>query len=582
MANKTIRFKAGVIKDETELGAQPYWSNADRIRFVRGLPQKIGGWEAYTAEVLNGVCRGMFAWRDSSSVRRIALGTHKRLYVEEGTALFDITPIRATSSDQLNCFTTVSGSPVVTVTDSSHGAAAGDGVIVAQAAAVGGITPVGAYEIEAVVDANTYLIRHSSAATSSATGGGANTDIQYQISVGRRNGIEGSGYGVGGYGSGTYNTARSSSLILPPRVWSLDRFNANLLACPRNGSIYEWTLNTATPAAVLANAPTNNIGMFVTDELHVVALGAGGAFMTLEWCSQNANTVWTPGVTNTAGVRTLTGGNKILQGMRMRGTNLILCDGSVWTMTFIGGLDVFGFTQQGAGAEGGLSQKCGVVVDGVAYWMGAADFYMFDGVIRPMPRRNDIKQFVYESLEVSQIDKVHACYMSKYREIWFFYPVGQEISRYVKFNLDERCWDPGGLVRTAMIDAGIFPYPVMTDDDGNIWNHEIGFDAGGAAMNDFIKSSPIEISDGNHLMEILHVLPDIKDLSGEIYTKLYTREYAQAAETASEAYPIDSAIEIVDTHESGRQVAIEFGSSQTGADWRLGPVKVDVQPLGQN
>ena len=53
------------------------------------------------------------------------MGTNRKLYILEGSGLYDVTPIRDTES-LTDPFTTVSGSPIVTVTDASHGAVVGD------------------------------------------------------------------------------------------------------------------------------------------------------------------------------------------------------------------------------------------------------------------------------------------------------------------------------------------------------------------------------------------------------------------------------------------------------------------------
>lgn len=67
--------------------------------------------------------------------------------------------------------TTINTKKVI-VTATAHGLQVGDIVILSGAAAVGGITPTGEYQIAAVTT-NTYTINHTSAATSTATGGGA-------------------------------------------------------------------------------------------------------------------------------------------------------------------------------------------------------------------------------------------------------------------------------------------------------------------------------------------------------------------------------------------------------------------------
>jgi hypothetical protein len=40
-----INFEPGVWKDDSPLKAQGYYIDADKIRFVNGLPETIYGWE---------------------------------------------------------------------------------------------------------------------------------------------------------------------------------------------------------------------------------------------------------------------------------------------------------------------------------------------------------------------------------------------------------------------------------------------------------------------------------------------------------------------------------------------------------
>ena len=51
MPLQTLAIQQGVIKDISEYTVSqvgPYWVDSDKIRFVDGLPQKIGGWEKIT------------------------------------------------------------------------------------------------------------------------------------------------------------------------------------------------------------------------------------------------------------------------------------------------------------------------------------------------------------------------------------------------------------------------------------------------------------------------------------------------------------------------------------------------------
>ena len=440
---KEISFRGGVAKDNSELAARPRWTDSDRIRFRHGLPEKIGGWQKYISTGFDGICRGMLSWLAADSIPRLCLGTHKRLYVVEGDNYHTITPIRDSGTLATNPFAATINSTSITVTHTLHGVAVDDYVTFAGATIFAGVTIDGEYQVTQVTDANTYVISHSVSATATAVGGGAAVTYEYPLGVGLVDGGRGYGWGVGGYGSGTYGTAAATGIVFPPRVWSIWQWGQYIVACPINGDIYQWTLDTGVPAAVLANAPTSNKGIFVTDEKHLVALGAGGSPMKVEWCDQDDNTVWTPSDQNTAGGRTLVGGAEILFGIPARGSNLIFTDSSVWTMTFIGGLDVFGFRQVAAGASGIIGPHAAASAGGFVYWMGRSDFWVFDGAVREVPGSDEVRQYVFDNLSLDQAAKVFCFINSKFSEVWWVYPDGTENNRYVKYNWRERLWDLG-------------------------------------------------------------------------------------------------------------------------------------------
>jgi hypothetical protein len=128
MPLQKLQFKPGLNRDQTNYTNEGGWNECDKIRFRSGYPQKIGGWLRYGTFVVAGICRQVFNWITTASDNYLALGTSKKLYIEAGQILNDITPIRATFTTPAtdNCFTTVNGSKTVTVTINSHGALDGD------------------------------------------------------------------------------------------------------------------------------------------------------------------------------------------------------------------------------------------------------------------------------------------------------------------------------------------------------------------------------------------------------------------------------------------------------------------------
>lgn len=236
-----IPTNPGVYTDDTPLEAEGYFIDTDKVRFVRGLPQSFAGWELVTATSLNGICRGIHAWVDLDFVKWAAFGTHTNLYALTDAVVYDITPI--TSRAQLtNPFSTTLGSTSVTVDHTAHGRAIGDAVSFSGASAVGGLTISGSYRV-VTASTNSYTITASSAATSTAGPGGGTVTYTYFLAVGLADSIGARGYSVGRYSVGTYSTVNTGDVFC--RTWSMDHFGPNVIACPRNGKIYEWHPSTS-------------------------------------------------------------------------------------------------------------------------------------------------------------------------------------------------------------------------------------------------------------------------------------------------------------------------------------------------
>ena len=89
-------FKPGINRDQTNYASEGGWYECDKVRFRSGFPEKIGGWLKYNQTEFLGVCRSLFNWVTSDGNNLLSLGTNKKVYVESGTFLFDITPTRLT------------------------------------------------------------------------------------------------------------------------------------------------------------------------------------------------------------------------------------------------------------------------------------------------------------------------------------------------------------------------------------------------------------------------------------------------------------------------------------------------------
>ena len=139
MPLQKLQFKPGVDRENTRYAAEGGWYETNKVRFRRGMPQKIGGWVRLSNQFFLGICRSMLNWVTLQGHNLVTVGPNLKYYIERGGAYYDITPIRATVT-LTDPFTTFLGSAVVRVDDLAHGALEGDFVTFSGATAVGGLT----------------------------------------------------------------------------------------------------------------------------------------------------------------------------------------------------------------------------------------------------------------------------------------------------------------------------------------------------------------------------------------------------------------------------------------------------------
>ena len=121
-----IQFRPGVNRETTSYGDENGWFNSDLIRFRKGRPEKMGGWERLSSNTINGTGRSLHVWAALDGSKFMGLGTESKVYIEEGGGYYDITPIRSTATLGANPLKTgTAGTAVVTVTAAAHGAVQG-------------------------------------------------------------------------------------------------------------------------------------------------------------------------------------------------------------------------------------------------------------------------------------------------------------------------------------------------------------------------------------------------------------------------------------------------------------------------
>jgi len=628
MALQKYIFNPGINKEGTDYSAEGGWFDSNLVRFRKGLPEKIGGWQKYIETSYEGTGRKLHGWVDLDGTKLLGLGTRFKLYIQEGTTYNDVTPIRSTTSAGDVTFAATNGSSTITITDASHGAVDGDFVTFSGAATLGGNVTAEVlnqeYQIQAVPTINTYTIiakdTDGNAVTANASdsgNGGSSVVGTYQINSGLDVFVDGTGWGVGTWGFGAWGSTSALTDANQLRLWSMDNFGEDLISNPRAGSIYYWDktngLNTrAVALSSLAGAnlaPTKGLQVLVSDiDRHVLVLGAdpinaagtartGSIDPLLIAFSDQENAVeWEPLATNTAGSLRCSAGSEIIGGIRARQETLIWTDVALYSLQFIGPPNTFGLVLLNEGVSL-IGPNAAINSPNGIFWMDKKGFYMYNGSVQPVPCT--VHAFVFDNLNEGQAFQVFGFVNKQFDEVGWFYCSGENtvIDKYVTYNYVENTWSIGELSRTAWLDEGLVSFPRAagkSSDTPYLYSHETGFDDDGSPMNNvFIESADFDIGDGEQFQFIRRFIPDVKftgDSSGtqKINLVLKARNYPGDTLTTDQTSSFTSSTTKVDTRARGRQAAVRFESDddaetvdRLGVGFRIGATRLDVQPNGR-
>jgi len=612
-----LTFRPGINREITSFANEGGWWDCDKIRFRNGYPETIGGWTSFTSSSLNGVARSLLPFVDLTGKEYVAAGTGSKYYVVNGGVPSDITPIRETTAAGDITVSATTGSSVVTVSDTGHGATAGAYVTFSGLTALGGdITALilnAEHVVVSVVNANVYTIDVTTLATAGDTGnGGASGVGAYQINPGTNSAVFGTGWGTGPWSRGTWGSSFSSgSATSALQIWSQDTFGEDLLFNNRGGNIYLWDATNPSDRAVALedlagaqSAPTVASRVLVSErDRHTIAFGCDPELdpgvqdpLIIRFANQESYTEWRTLETTTAGELRISQGTKIVTAVQTKQQILVLTDVSAHAMQYIGAPLTFGLTELSANISV-AGPNVAVPAGDVVYWMGRNEFYSYAGQV--MQVDCTVKDYVFSDINRQQIEKIVGGHNAAFGEVWWFYPSAssEENNRYVVYNYMQDVWYYGALNRSAWVDRGVFPYPLAVDSSGNMYTHEFGISDGSenppTGIGAFIQSSPMDMGDGDKYMFGRRLIPDITfrsstgspsatftiqalNFPGGLPFGDYPTDGMRTSTVPVEQYTRQTFVRI-----RGRAMSIRVESDETNTSWRLGIPRLELRTDGR-
>ena len=627
-----LQFNPGVNREVTAYTNEGGWFDSDNVRFQKGYPEKIGGWQKRGIDNYLGTCRALHPWVTLNRDQFIGVGTTVKYYIDRGGAYNDITPIRLQTSAGAVTFARAQvGSAVLVVTNSNHGALAGDFVTFTGAATLGANITAAVlnqeYKIDLVVNANSYNISAKAAgslinktpvlvlaANGDSGNGGGSVVGNYQINIGLDTVVRSSGWGAGTWSRGTWGSASTDAIVSNTlRLWSNDNFGEDLLINVRDGGLFYWDATNGlgtravniTTLSSLPKIPTVAKQVLVSDrDRHVIAFGCDPEStpgvqdpLTIRFSSQESVTDWETRADNTAGELRLGSGSEIVTAIETRQQILVMTDTTLYAMQYLGPPFTFGVTAISENITI-AGPNAAIAVDDNVFWMGRSEFYVYSGAVQRLPCM--VRDYVFSDLNENQLEKINVALNTEHSEVWWFYPSAdsEEVNKYVVYNYLEQVWYYGSFGRTAWVDRGIFDFPIAANNDGFLYEHELGFDDGttnpASAIDAFIQSSPIDIGDGEQFMLIRKMIPDVdfKNSTAILPETNITLDVKNApdgtySQSQTDAFvstsvaSVDSRTEQLDFRLRGRQMRFKISSDDLEVTWRLGSPRIDIRPDGR-
>ena len=334
------------------------------------------------------------------------------------------------------------------------------------------------------------------------------------------------------------------------------------------------------------------------NDRHLIAMGGNefgttaspsGTYnpMTVRWSDQEDYTNWVPSVSSTSGEVQIADGTRIVAGVRSRNAVNIWTDNALWLQTFVGPPFTFKFAQMGSNC-GLIAPHAAVDYDGRTAWMGFDNFYVFDGQVRTLDCT--VRRYIFDRLNESQRDKIFAGINSEFKEIVWLYPStdSNECDSYVIWSPDENYWTYGSGIFTTFADKGTYDNTITTGVSAagnNLYNNEPDniFTANGEAITSFLESADFDIQDGNELMFIDRIIPDLDINDGVIKFSIKTKNFPDQPDTdlvEKGPFSIAKNTSKVDLRARGRQGRVRVSCASLNTKWQWGSIRMSMQPDG--
>lgn len=372
-------------------------------------------------------------------------------------------------------------------------------------------------------------------------------------------------------------------------VVSLDNWGEFLMACYEGGPVYVWQPSLGGDATNIATAPQENSFIFVAiQQQMLVCCGtideATSDFdpMLIRWSDVGDYTQFTPDVTNQAGSFRLPIGSKIAAALTIPGQNLVWTDTTLYSMSYIQFPLVWGFQP--------LGNNCGAVgphamglLAGTPFWMSQNQFFVLTSE-GPQQIECPVWDSVFLNADPAQVQNVTCETDAYYGEVgWTVPQIGGGLVT-ARLQVKSGAWTVSDYHNhTAWVDQNVFGPPIGGHTDATVDQHDLGYDANGAAAPWSITSGIIMISEGDETTFVRDMIPDFntQGTSPTISLTVKAYDYPDKAPRVHGPFTMTNSTQVVHPRCRGRGIQFTLSGSDLGTFMRIGNLRYRGQADGR-
>ena len=300
---------------------------------------------------------------------------------------------------------------------------------------------------------------------------------------------------------------------------------------------------------------------------------------------------------------------KILKGLPIRGgsaspAGLFWASDALIRVSFApssaGGVNYY-WTYDLVSSQTSVMSSNGIIeYDGIFYWAGVDRFLSYNGVVQELDNKVN-QNYFFDNINIQQRQKVWATKVPRYGEIWWFYPKGDatECTDAIIYNIREKTWyDAGqaiGARRSAGVFSEIFPKPIWAGNEANttgkytLWQHETGVDqvylTSVNSIKSFFETNNIAPLNGlvgsiaqpgeNMLTRIERLEPNFIQ-TGPMTVIVTGQGYAEDIIVDSTPFTFTPSTLKIDMREQRREMRLRFESNTFNGDYQMGRVLISL------